>query len=100
MKKLATLVVSAAALAAAAMAPARADPVDMSTITCGQLMAMPADGVSFMLAWVQGYLAGADEELSMDPDALGKSIDATVAYCKENQEMSVLNATKESAPKE
>ena len=52
-----------------------------------------------MLTWVQGYLAGTDEELSMDPDALGKSIDATVAYCGENQEMSVLNATKESAAK-
>ena len=74
----------------------RAAPVDMSTITCSQLMGMPADGVSFMLTWVQGYVAGTNEELSMDADALGKSIDATVAYCKENPEMSVLNATKES----
>ena len=54
----------------------------MSTVTCGQLMTMPAEGVSFMLTWVQGYLAGTDEELSMDPDALGKSVDATVAYCR------------------
>ena len=99
MKKIVTLIVSSAALAIVANAPARADAVDMSTVTCGQLMTMPAEGVSFMLTWVQGYLAGTDEELSMDPDALGKSIDATVAYCKENEEMSVLNATKESAPK-
>jgi hypothetical protein len=99
MNKIVTLIVSGAALALAANAPARADAVDMSTVTCGQLMTMPAEGVSFMLTWVQGYLAGTDEELSMDPDALGKSIDATVAYCKENEEMSVLNATKESAPK-
>ena len=99
MKKIVTLIVSSAALAIVANAPARADAVDMSTVTCGQLMVMPAEGVSFMLTWVQGYLAGTDEELSMDPDALGKSIDATVAYCKENEEMSVLNATKESAPK-
>ena len=99
MKKIVTLIVSSAALAIVANAPARADAVDMSTVTCGQLMTMPAEGVSFMLTWVQGYLAGTEEELSMDPDALGKSIDATVAYCKENEEMSVLNATKESAPK-
>ena len=99
MKKIVTLIVSSAALAIVANAPARADAVDMSTVTCGQLMTMPAEGVSFMLTWVQGYLAGTDEELSMDPDALGKSIDATVAYCKENEEMSVLNATKESAAK-
>jgi len=99
MNKIVTLIVSSAAFAIVANAPARADAVDMSTVTCGQLMTMPAEGVSFMLTWVQGYLAGTDEELSMDPDALGKSIDATVAYCKENEEMSVLNATKESAPK-
>jgi hypothetical protein len=99
MKKIVTLIVSGAALAIGAALPARADAVDMSTITCGQLLGMPADGVSFMLTWVQGYVAGTDEELSMDPDALSKSIDATVAYCKENQEMSVLNATKESAAK-
>jgi HdeA/HdeB family len=99
MKKIVTLIVSSAALAIVVNAPVRADAVDMSTVTCGQLMTMPAEGVSFMLTWVQGYLAGAEEELSMDPDALGKSVDATVAYCKENEEMSVLNATKESASK-
>jgi HdeA/HdeB family len=99
MKKIVTLIVSSVALAIVANASARADAVDMSTVTCGQLMTMPAEGVSFMLTWVQGYLAGAEEELSMDPDALGKSVEATVAYCKENEEMSVLNATKESASK-
>jgi acid stress chaperone HdeB len=99
MKKIANLIVSAAALAVLAAAPARADAVDMSTITCGQLLAMKADEVSFMLTWVQGYMAGADEELSMDPEALGKSVTDTVTYCGENQEMSVINATKESAAK-
>src|SRR4051812_40956780 len=63
MKKIVTLIVSGAALAIAANAPARADAVDMSTVTCGQLMTMPAEGVSFMLTWVQGYLAGTDDEL-------------------------------------
>ncbi len=89
--------ISMAALAALmSVSAAKAEPVDMSTITCAQLASMPADGVSFMLTWTQGYLAGTNEEVSMDPDALGKSIDATVAYCKDNPEMSVLNATKES----
>jgi hypothetical protein len=85
MKKIATLVVSAAALAVAAAAPARADPVDMSTITCGQLMAMPADGVSFMLTWVQGYMAGTEEELRMDPEVLGQIGWRAVPYRKANR---------------
>ena len=99
MKKITALIVSTATLAILAAAPARADAVDMSTITCGQLLAMKADEVSFMLTWVQGYMAGTEEELSMDPEALGKSVTDTVTYCGENQEMSVINATKESAAK-
>jgi hypothetical protein len=89
--------ISAASVATLAVAPAptHADPVDMSTITCAQLMSMKQDEISFILTWVQGYMAGMQEETSMDPDALGKSVTDTVAYCQENQEMSVMNATKE-----
>lgn len=94
MKKFLVMAASAATLAFVS-APAHADPVDMSTITCGQLMSMKQDEISFILTWVQGYMAGTQEETSMDPDALGKSVTDTVTYCQENQEMSVMNATKE-----
>lgn len=77
----------------------RAEPVDMSTITCGQLATMKTDEVSFILTWVIGYMAGADENMSMDPDALGKTVSDTVTYCTENQEMSVMNAAKEVSSK-
>jgi hypothetical protein len=71
------------------------DPVDMSTITCAQLMTMKPEESTFMLTWVNGYMAGTAEEMSMDPDALGKAVADTVTYCQENQEMSVMNAAKE-----
>jgi hypothetical protein len=88
-----------ALLAALSVASAKAEPVDMSTVTCAQLMTMKADEVSFILTWVVGYMAGTAEELSMDPDALGKTVADTVTYCTENQEMSVLNAAKEVSAK-
>lgn len=93
---------AAAALAATftfAAIPAKAAPVDMSTITCAQLLGMQQDEISFVLIWVAGYMAGTEEELSMDPDTLSAAVTATVTYCGENQEMSVLNAAKESAAK-
>ena len=92
--RLAPLALLAAAMSAA---PASSEPVDMSTITCAQLMSMKPDEVSFILTWVAGYTAGTEEELSMDPDALGKTVSGTVTYCQENTEMSVLNAIKEVA---
>ena len=97
MKKFLVLAAAAATLAIAS-APSKAAPVDMSTITCQQLMSMKQDEVSFVLIWVQGYMAGAAEETSMDPDALGKAVTDTVTYCQANAEMSVMNATKESMP--
>ena len=94
MKSLLLAVLGAVSLMA--VTPSRADPVDMSTITCAQLLGMKSDDVSFILTWVVGFMAGADDETSMDPDALGKHVTDTVTYCGENQEMSVMNAAKES----
>ena len=97
--KLKATIAMAAFSALASFTPAQADSVDMSTITCSQLMTMKEDEVSFILTWVVGYMAGAAEEMSMDPDALGKTVGDTVTYCTENQEMSVMNAAKEVANK-
>ena len=91
------LLAASAVVALFASAPSRAEPVDMSTITCAQLLGMKSDDVSFILTWVVGYMAGAAEETSMDPDALGAHVTDTVTYCGENQEMSVMNAAKEAA---
>lgn len=93
------ILAAAAILSAIASGAARADPVDMSTITCAQLLQQKTEEVSFILTWVAGYDAGTKEELSMDPDALGKVVADTITYCNENQEMSVLNALTEVSAK-
>jgi hypothetical protein len=84
MKKLFALAAAAATLAIAST-PSRADAIDMSTITCENLMSMKQDEVSFVLIWVQGYMAGTNDDASMDPEVLGKSVTDTVAYCQENK---------------
>ncbi|MBX3577018.1 MAG: hypothetical protein KF723_07400 [Rhizobiaceae bacterium] len=90
------LSVALAGVAVVASAPARAEAVDMSTVTCSQLLGMQQDEITFMLTWVAGYMAGTAEETSMDPDALGKHVQAIVTYCGENPEMSVMNAGEEA----
>jgi acid stress chaperone HdeB len=93
MKKFFAVAASAAVLAIAS-APLRAEPVDMSTITCENLLSMQQDEISFVLIWVQGYTAGANDDSSMDPDVLGKSVTDTVTYCQANGSTSVMNAVK------
>lgn len=86
----------AATVAAGLMSPAaaRADAIDMTTVTCGTLLTMDQEAITFMLTWVAGYIAGMNDQSSMDPDVLGKATEDTVTYCQENQEMSVVNAAK------
>jgi acid stress chaperone HdeB len=96
MKKYFALAAAAATLAFAST-PSRADSVDMSTITCENLLSMKQDEVSFVLIWVQGYTAGANEDSTMDPDVLAKSVTDTVNYCQENKSTSVMNAVDATA---
>jgi hypothetical protein len=46
---------------------------------------MKTDEVSFMLTWVQGYMAGTEEELRMDPEVLGQIGWRAVPYRKANR---------------
>jgi len=78
----------------AVAAPARADMVDMSTITCAQLAAMNEEEGSFFLIWLDGWLAGQEDATTMDPDALKEQIDGIAQKCTETPELSVINAAK------
>jgi len=75
-------------------APARADMIDMSTITCAQLAAMNEEEGSFFLIWLDGWLAGQEDATTMDPDALKEQIDGIAQKCTETPELSVINAAK------
>jgi acid stress chaperone HdeB len=84
----------AAALVAASVFPASAERVDMSTITCGQLVQMNEDEGSFFLIWLDGWLAGQADATTMDPDELKNQIDGIAAECDASPELSVINAAK------
>jgi hypothetical protein len=95
MKKLLAMAATAATLAPVAVVPVRADTIDMSSITCAQLISMKQDEISFILNWIQGYLAGTKGETSLDTNVLGQSITDTITFCQNNQEKTVMDATKE-----
>ena len=48
------------------------------------------------LSELKDHLAvvGTNDDASMDPDVLGKSVTDTVAYCTDNKSTSVVNAVK------
>lgn len=83
------------ALAVAAIAPAKADSVDMSTITCAAFAEIDTDSGAFILTWLDGWLAGQADNTVMDPEALGDQIDGIAKVCEEHPELSLMNAAKQ-----
>lgn len=75
--------------------PAFAEKVDMSTITCAQLMASSQDDIGTMLVWMHGYLGGQNEDTMLDLKEFEQGAKDIGEYCAKNPETSLLNAVQE-----
>ncbi|MBK8457651.1 MAG: hypothetical protein IPL47_11565 [Phyllobacteriaceae bacterium] len=89
------MLAAAALVAAFSAAPAKAEMLDMSTVTCGALATMGEDEVAWFLIWLDGYLAGQADSTQLDITELGNQIDGIAKVCTEKPDLSVLNAAKE-----
>ena len=90
-----TAVFFSACLAATVMlssVSARADSIDMSTITCGDMLNSNADDAGNLLIWLDGWLAGQADDTMLDAQTLSDQVDGIVSVCQENPSMSVMNA--------
>ncbi|NJR13184.1 MAG: hypothetical protein HC779_01265 [Phyllobacteriaceae bacterium] len=74
---------------------ALADSVDMSTITCEQLMAGTGEDAGNLLIWVDGWLAGQADETMLDSETLEAQVEGILTVCQESPEMSMINAAKQ-----
>ena len=88
MKSLALGCVVALALAG----PGFTQSVDVSTITCNDLVSMDQDGITTLLFWIDGYMGGAADDASFDLDRLGANIDGALGLCENNPDMAVMDA--------
>lgn len=88
------LLVSFAA-AAISGASALAEPFDMSTITCEQVMTYNEEEATTTLIWLDGWLAGQADNTMLEPEELGKQVEGILTVCQENASMSLMNAAKQ-----
>ncbi|MGL4404681.1 MAG: HdeA/HdeB family chaperone [Notoacmeibacter sp.] len=75
--------------------PAAAEPLDVSTVTCEQVMTFNEDEATTAMIWLDGWLAGQADNTMLDPDQLGKQVEGILMVCAQNTTMSLLNAAKE-----
>ena len=77
MKKIAAAAVLGLGLSHAALAQS----MDIATITCADLTAMPAESVSMLLTWIDGYMGGQASDTGFDVERLQANIDGAAEMC-------------------
>ena len=76
--------------------PAHAEKVDMSTLTCAQVMAASQDDIGTMLVWMHGYIGGQNSDTMLDLTEFQQAAKDIGEYCAKNPETSLLNAVQET----
>ncbi len=75
---------------------AKAELVDMSTLTCAQLMALEQADATFFLAWMDGWLAGQADNTTIEVDDLEAQIEEIVGICTDSPELGAMTAAKQA----
>lgn len=89
------LILSTAAMLAA-VAPAHAQQLDMSTVKCRDFISGSQENISLMLMWLQGYYSDEDASPIIDFDKMAKDAKKLGEYCAKNPDHSVITAAEEA----
>jgi acid stress chaperone HdeB len=90
--KLVYVVVAAAQLA---VSPAKAQVVDMSTITCADFSSRPPEQMADIMFWLEGYYTEDDDPTTIDFAEFKSTLEKLLLYCKDNPTVEVLTAADE-----
>lgn len=90
MKKLLCLLTLCALCLSVAPLAAKAEKVDMGSVTCKQLLEMDEAEITFMVFWYDGYFSAKTGNNTMDTDALEQALEALGEHCGKNPNDNVL----------
>ena len=86
-------VLMAAGLVLASM-PARAEVIDLSTMSCKQFIESGPDSIQMVLTWMDGWYKGDQNEAIIDTDVFVRNAKKFGAYCATNPAISIVNAAE------
>ena len=76
-----------------ALAPASAEKIDLSTMTCKQFMASNKNEMGLILTWLDAYYKGEDDPPVLDTDKFAENAGKLGAYCATNPTIGLITAT-------
>ena len=86
--------IAAAAVSIAAAGPARADVIDMASITCGEIINMKSDDAGTILVWVHGFYGGKADDTKLDLNSFQEAVKHIAGYCSEHPNVTLLSAVE------
>ena len=97
MKTISAVLVAIALVAAplVASAPAAAQKLDLSTVTCKQFLDSGERTVSMVLMWLTGFFTDEDEPPVVDFDKLKTDAGKLGDYCRKNPTTNLMTAAEE-----
>ena len=72
-----------------------AQPSDMSTILCEEIMASNTEDAVDVLIWLDGWLAGQANNTMLDGSQLENQVAGIMSVCQQTPSMSLMNAAKQ-----
>ena|SRR6266545_958173 len=85
----------AAVLALGVLAPASAQVVDLSALTCKQFLDSGKETIGYIMMWLDGYYTGEDDPAIVDFDRMNKAGEKLGEYCARNPDHGLLTAADE-----
>jgi acid stress chaperone HdeB len=76
-------------------APAHAQKLDLSTITCKQFIESSKENIGLILMWLTGYMADTDDPPVVDFDKMKTDGEKLGAYCAKNPTIGLMTAAEE-----
>ena len=94
MTRIATTLLLSAALILPAARYSHADTVDMSALTCSDLLGLDSDDAGTVIFWLHGYYGGLAKDTKIDVKSIERGAKVLGEYCAKNKKTTVMNAIK------
>jgi hypothetical protein len=64
--------------------------VDMSSVSCGELLRMPLPEALIAVGWIGGFYAGLKNDPKVDVPMFAEKADQIISLCRENESTNVM----------
>jgi acid stress chaperone HdeB len=75
------------------LAPARAEKIDLSTMTCKQFLAADKDAITLILTWLDAYYKEEDDPPVINTEKFTRNAGKLAGYCATNPTIGLITAT-------